>query len=120
MQVNPVSGAQITGADSFYIGDLNKDDFDTEKLSLFANTNSAGIINIPLTISYKDSRNKEYTESFNLQVKAYTQNEAISIGLMQRSYTSSIILIVILIIVAYIIYRIIRGILRRRKNNKEM
>jgi hypothetical protein len=119
VQAGSINNARIIGADNFYIGDLNKDDFDTTKLSLFVNTNSAGTINIPLTVSYKDSRNKDYTESFNLQIKAYTTSEAISVGLIKRSYTSSIILIVILIIVAYIIYRIIRGILKRRKK-KEM
>lgn len=119
IQTESISNAKIIGADNFYIGDLNKDDFDTAKLSLFVNANSPSTINIPLAVSYKDSRNKEYTENFNLLIKAYTTNEAISVGLIQKSYTSTIVFIVILVVAIYIIYRVIRGILRRRKN-KEM
>ncbi|MBM3233645.1 hypothetical protein FJZ19_00960 [Candidatus Pacearchaeota archaeon] len=120
VKVEGISNARIIGADNFYIGNLNNDDFDSVKLSLFPVSGSANSINIPLIILYKDSRNKDYAESFNLQVKSYTLQEAINAGLIQKSYTSIIVLIVVILIVAYIVYRIIRGILRRRKKNQEM
>jgi len=115
-----INGGSIVGASSFYIGDINKDDFDTIKLSFSANQNSPGTISIPLEITYKDSTTKEYTENAEITIKAYTQQEAISAGLIQKSYTSLIIILVILVIVIYIVYRIVRGILKRRKNNREI
>lgn len=121
VKIGAINGASIIGADSFYIGNINKDDFDTVKLSLSVNQNSQSIISIPLEITYKDSTTKEYTQSENVAVKAYTSQEAIKIGLIQKSNIGLYIGLVILVIVAYIIYRIIRGILKRRKNkNKEI
>ena len=121
VKIGAINGASIIGADSFYIGNINKDDFDTVKLSLSLNQNSQSIISIPLEITYKDSTTKEYIQAENVAVKAYTNQEAIKIGLIQKSNIGLYIGLVILVIVAYIVYRIIRGILKRRKNkNKEI
>jgi hypothetical protein len=116
ISVAGINNAQILGASSFYIGDINKDDFDTAQLNLFLNTNSGSTISVPVTIGYKDEMNKEYTDSKTISIKAYTQQEAIAVGLASQSYTGTIVAIIIFAIIIYIIYRIIRGILRRRKN----
>lgn len=120
VNVNGISGASIIGASNFYIGNINQDDFDTIKLSLSVNQNSPSIISIPLEITYKDSSTKQYTETNSVTVNAYTKEQAISIGLIQKSNTGLYISIIVLVIAAYIIYRIIRGIFKRRKNKREI
>lgn len=120
VKIKAINGASIIGADSFYIGNINKDDFDTIQLSLSVNQNSPSIISIPLEITYKDSSTKEYTETKDVAVKAYTRDEAINLGLIQKSNTAVYVSIIIFLIIAYIIYRIIRRYLKKRKNNQEI
>jgi len=119
VKVSNIGNAQITGASDFYIGTISRDDFDTIKLSIFVNENAGNLISIPLTISYKDSVNKDYTNIETLTIKAYARQEAISLGLIQKSNTGLYAGIIILLIIIYIIYRIIKSYLKRRKKKLE-
>lgn len=97
-----------------YIGNLNSDDFDTASYDIYAK--NSGLLSFPITLRYRDSANKNYEEQKTLSLKAYSQQEALQLGLIQKSNTGVYIWIVVLVIVAYIIYRVVRGVLRRRKN----
>jgi len=112
IKVLAFSGARITGSDYFFLGDISKEDFDTTKVSLFVNEN-AGTLNIPAEISYKDSRNNEFSSTEYLSVKTLSRNDAIAIGLLKKSNTGIYIGVVIVLVVIYLIYRYIR---KRRRN----
>ena len=105
----------ITG-DKVYIGDLNSDDYDTASFDIFTRTSS--LISFPVTLRYRDSTNQQYTESFAVTSKVYSRDEAIKIGLIQKSRTELYIGIIILLIVVYLVYRWIKK--RRKRKLKEM
>jgi len=109
---------QLLSASRVYIGDLASNDFDTASYTI--HVADSGNINIPVTMTYRDSANKQYTETRALSLRAYSQQEAINLGLTAKSNTGTYVLIVILVIVAYIVYRIIRGYFKRRKKRQEM
>jgi len=111
------SYATILSQPKIYIGDVDSNDFQTADFDMFFKSNAPDSIILPATIVYKDISNKEYTETMDVRLKAYSNEQAVQLGLVQRSYTWLIILV---IIIAIIIFFIIRAILKRRKqNNRE-
>jgi hypothetical protein len=103
----------ILSAGSVYIGDLNSDDSDTASFSVY--TKSSNSIIVPVTLTYRDSTNQEYSESSTVLVKAYSREEAVKLGLITKSNALTYFIIVVVLVAAYLLYRSIRK--RRKKNS---
>lgn len=112
IKVGSASGLKMVGSDSVYIGNIDSDDFDTAEFDIFVNENAPSSINLPLEISYRDSRNNEIKENKNLILRSYTNEEAIQLGLTTKNNTLTYIGIAVGLVVIYLIYR---GIKKRRK-----
>jgi len=115
MEISSGNYYSLLSPSKIYVGDVDKDDFETETLKIFFKENSPSTINLPVKLVYKDITNKEYEEDFSVSLKTYSKEQALQLGLTQRSYTSYIVGGVILLIVIYIIYRIIK---KRRLKKK--
>jgi len=100
-----------------YIGDVDSNDFQTAEFEIFFKETSPNSITLSVTITYKDISNKEYTENFDVQLKVYSQDQAVQLGLIQKSYTWMIVIAVIIIVILFFVIRAI--VKRRNKNNKE-
>ncbi len=98
-----------------YIGDIDSDDFDTADFKIYFKSNAPSTLTLPISITYKDAVNNEYNEDFDIQVKVYTRDKAIELGLLERSYTSIYVGVVVGVIILWIIYRKIK---KRRKLKK--
>jgi hypothetical protein len=77
----------ILSPSQVYIGDIDSDDFDSVDFKVYFKSNTPNTMTIPITVSYKDAVNNEYTESFDLEVKVYTKDKAIELGLMEKNNT---------------------------------
>ncbi len=102
-----------------YIGNLDSDDFDTASYDIYAGENSLGIASALVHLRYRDSNNVEYTETKNIDLRLYSKEEAIRLGLIKQSNATTIILIVVALVVLYVIYRIVRGIVKRRRQQRK-
>jgi len=110
------SGLSMIGSNYVYIGDIDSNDFDTAGFKIFVDNKAGSIIDFPVTINYKDALNQEYQETKQVQIKAYSTNEAVALGLMSKNNFGMIFGILIGIVVLYLVYRVIR---RRLKNRKK-
>ncbi len=81
-----------------YIGNVDSDDYETAELRLTASLDS---FILPVTISYMDSNNREYTEQQNVKITLYTPKE---LGL-ESNNTWIYVAALVLIAGAYIGYR---------------
>lgn len=113
------NGYNLLSPSIAYIGDIDSNDFQTTGFKIFIPANSLNTISIPVTITYNDVLNKEYTKSFNVDARAYSLQEAQSLGLVAKSKAGTYISIIVLLVVVYIVYRIIKRILRKRKEKEE-
>lgn len=104
---------------NLYLGNLDSDDFESAIFSIFIKENAQNLVNIPIHLRYRDSSNKEYSETQNLELRFYDREEALKLGLIKRSNVPVIIGVIISLILAYIIYRIIRGRIRVRRQKKK-
>lgn len=118
VKLNEGTGFKIIGSNSVYIGSIDSDDFDTAEFNIFVNEN-AGIINLPVEIDYTDARNNEKTENMQLTLTTYTQQQAIQLGLIQKSNLPLIIGSVVIVVILFLIYRSLRKRLKKKKLSQE-
>ena len=109
----------ITSPERVYIGDLDSNDFDSGEFTVYFKENAPSTPNLPVVIRYRDILNKEHEETFNLNAKVYSQEQAIQLGLVKKNNTFVYVIVVIVIIAAYIIYRRIKKAIKRRKEKEE-
>ncbi len=88
-----------------YVGDVDSNDFQTVEFEIFFKDSSQSTINLPISISYKDITNKEYTEDYTIPLKVYNQKQAQELGLVSKSYTSYIVIAIVVIAVLFLIFR---------------
>lgn len=115
LKIENARGIKIIGETSAYIGNLESDDFDTAEFKVEISDN-VGIISLPLELTYLDSRNKQITEEKTLNLKAYTEDEAIRLGIIEKSRVGLYAFLIILLVVLYLVYRYLR---KRRKRKSE-
>lgn len=114
VKAGDVSGLKFLGEKEQYIGDIDSDDFDSVDYKVVVNSDSSGSINLPVTLTFLDSTNKEFEETSNILLHTYSLKEAQGLGLVEKP---KIILpiIVSLLIIGYIAYRV----LKKRKLKKK-
>lgn len=115
VKLGSLSYYSLTSSDTVYIGDLDANDFDTAEFSAFFKTTAPSTIELPISVTYKDIFNKEYTEFFSIPIKVYSQKEAVSLGLVQQSKTLLYVVVVAVLIISYIVYRRIRKRMKMKK-----
>ena len=100
------AGYSILSQNKVYIGDLDSDDFDSASFEIF--TKDSGAISIPVILKYMDSNNKEYSELLFLQLKSYSREEAVKLGLIKKDNTIIYFGGVFALIVIWLVYKKIK------------
>ena len=88
-----------------YIGDIDSDDFDSVRINAFFNKNVGSVVNMPVTVTYRDDLNQEYIDTRNINLKVYNEGRAVELGLVEKSVGGNYVIGIFLIIVLYLIYR---------------
>ena len=104
-EVIPSQDYSILSVSSFYVGNIEPDDFETVTFKLRLNKKTSFL---PIKIQYRDSENKIFTETKFLDMIVYSEDEAMALGLIKTNYTPFIITTIILIIIVLIIIRSVR------------
>jgi hypothetical protein len=115
VSLNQIAGLQITNSNKVYIGNVDSNDFDTADFKVFVNVNAPSIINLPVQLTYTDSRNNQIVENKIISIKTYTMKEATELGLVRKNNTSIIILSIVGVLILFFAYRKIR---KRRRNKR--
>ncbi len=91
---------QIISSAEQYLGDLDSDDFESADFKIKLN-NKMDSINIPLSITYKDSLNTDYSQDINLELVILSASES---G-VSKSNTTTYVLVIVILVIAYVVYR---------------
>jgi len=95
----------LLSQENIYIGDIDSDDFDSAEFRIYFKDKVPSTVNIPVNVVYKDAVNNEYSEEFTIDLKVYTREEAIEIGLLEKSNTRTYVISVIVLVVLYFGYK---------------
>lgn len=86
---------EILSNNLVYMGNLESDDYETAEFDLYVK-DQTGDINLPVTVTYKDSYNRNIQDTKILTLKVYSKNDAIKYGLVTPSSSWGIILFLII------------------------
>lgn len=112
VEIEP-QGFELLSKDKVFIGTINAEDTDLASFDVIYNSAKPSL---KTKVSYKDFDNNAQVEQVILPFKAYTRQEALELGLMQKNNSWMYIGIVVIIIIAWIVWRRIR---KKRKNKKK-
>ncbi len=113
LKVGDALGVRFLSENEQYLGDIDSDDFDAAEFDIYLSESASGLINLQVTLGFKDSTNKEFTETKSITLRTYSLKEAQELGLVKKpNYT--IYVVIGVLVVAYIIRRI----LKKRKRRK--
>lgn len=100
--INETGDFDVDSSAEYYIGNLDSDDFEVADFTLSVKNKNAERMSIPVTITFKDTNNKEYTMTSSMDVRVLPA---------QKSQTGWIVpVVVVLIVIGGIIWFV-----RRRK-----
>ena len=119
LTVSAVSeGYTLLSDSSVYIGNVDSDDFETASFDVLFTDKDAFFTAI---VQYKDFNNNPVTKNVVLPLNLYTQQEAIDLGIIQKSNVGLYVTIAVILLIIWLIYRSLRKRSRLKKslNNRE-
>ncbi len=112
VKVVPTDQFELLSPSEVYIGNIDSDDYETADYDIYVKPGVTGDVAIPVTYQYMDANNNRYTDTANLTLKLYTQEEAEAIGVQKSNTTFIVIAIVVILVIGFLIIRAVRK--RRR------
>jgi len=112
--VPDISGIRFISEKEQYIGDIDSDDFDSISYKVYISESASSIVNLPVTLRFRDATNKEFTETQVINLRTYSLKEAQKLGIVKKP-NYAIYIIIGGLIPAYIIYRAIKKKKRAKK-----
>jgi hypothetical protein len=104
----------VTTREYFYLGNINSDDTQSEEVDVYL-TPKDKVVHIPGTLKYVDANNKEYQQTFDLELNTYSSSELKKFGLVPASSSWVYVLILIILVGAIFGYRQ----WKKKKNGKK-
>ena len=109
LTLNENSAYEILSANKVYIGDVDVGDFESEEFTIIPRIENP---ELTFNVYYRDLKNNEFFQSKNIKLNIYSEEKARELGLIKKSFLSSIIIPIVIILIIYLIYRRFR----KRKN----
>lgn len=107
-------GFTTTSESDVYVGNVDSDDFETVSFDVIFNNRNARVVGI---VEYRNFENKLVTRNIDMPLEVYTNEEALELGIIERSNTVLYVSIVIVLLVLWFVWRAVRK--RRRKKRSE-
>jgi len=106
------NGFELLSKDKVFVGTIDADDTDLASFDIVYRTTNPSL---SARIEYKDFDNNEQRETVDIPFRVYTRDEALELGLIQKSNTPLYGGVALVVIVAWFVYRRIK---KKRKQNR--
>ncbi|MBU1129111.1 MAG: hypothetical protein KJ949_00585 [Nanoarchaeota archaeon] len=114
--VGDVNGINFLSEKEQYIGDIDSDDYDSVDYRIYLDENAQAIINLPVTLKFRDATNQEFVETKTVTLKTYSLKEAQALGLAKKP-NYLVYVVIVFVIVGFIIRRLQKK-RKKKKNHK--
>jgi len=116
LETSDSSGIKFLTNKQQYLGNIDSDDFGSIKYKIYVEPNAKDSISLSINLNYKDSTNKEYSETQMIVLRTYSLKEAQSLGLVQKqNYT--LYFVGGIGVVGFVIYKVLKK--RKLKKKRE-
>lgn len=107
-------GYTLLSEDEVYIGTISSDDFETATFDVIFSQENPEIV---ASVDYTDFDNQKRNTPVALPLTVYSQERALELGIIQRSYTLQIVIAIVVVIVLWFVWR---SISKRRRLKRSM
>ena len=108
------AGYKLLSDEEVYIGKISSDDFETAAFDVYFNSYNPTLNAI---VTYTDFNNQQIKKNVVIPIKVYSQENAISLGIIKKSQNTTYILIAVAVVLFIIVWRAIS---KRRKLKRSM
>ncbi len=99
------AGYELLSAPTSYLGDIDRDDFETVEIELFVSA-QGGELAVPVTYSFLDAFNRGFEKSEFVSLRVYSPSEVAALQLEQATGGLNYLLIAaIVLVLAYLAFR---------------
>ncbi len=113
VEVLPDEGFDLLSGPVYYMGNIDSDDYETASFDLYAKKCADCDLSLPVKLTYKDSSNKDYSETANIRVPLYSESEIEMLGFRKKNPLVGIAITALIVVLGLFIYRAWRK--KRRK-----
>ncbi len=100
----------ISTSDYFYIGDVDSDDTESQDIDIFINR-KAEILHFPVRLKYFDANNKNFEQTFDLEMNLYSTSQLKKFGVIDNGNTGLVIILFLILGVGFYLHR--KGLLKK-------
>jgi len=113
VEITP-QGFELLSNNYVFVGSVDSDDTDLATFDvLFTQTNPV----LKAKVTYKNFDNEDQENIISIPLKVYTKEEALKLGIIDKSNSSRYIMIILILLILWVIWRILE---KRKKNKKKM
>ncbi|NOX71278.1 MAG: hypothetical protein GXO64_01080 [Candidatus Micrarchaeota archaeon] len=107
LEIVPTGDYEVIGPTKTYLGNLDSDDFETGQFTIYMNPTEKRTVPLVFRIYYRDAYDKLYNETFSIQHKLYTKEEAAKMGLVSSDNGATVngIIAVVVIVGLFVWWR---------------
>ena len=109
--LNASDAVELESAQTVYVGNIDSDDYESADFQIIPKE-SGKEITIPMHIEFLDANNKRYTKDAMITIPVYSQEDALSKGLIQRQNYLGYIITALIVMGGFFLYR-------RRKKKRQ-
>ncbi|MFP4424100.1 MAG: COG1361 S-layer family protein [Candidatus Woesearchaeota archaeon] len=96
---------EILSSKSEYVGNIDSDDYETAEYDIRCIKCDDGESTFTVDVEYADENNNQYSETYTVTNKVFTQQEAVEQGLVQKNNTLGVLIVIAIVVVGFLIYR---------------
>lgn len=97
-----------------YVGDISADDSQTAEYDVYVNTSKSQIV-LPMTVTFVDALGNTYTESGDVSVNVFNDQQAVQFGIEQAVPIDPIVIGIAALILLYVLYRLYKQITGKKR-----
>lgn len=98
----------ISTQTEIYVGSVDSDDYQSFDLDIFVKPSAKELVSVPLTVTYRDPNNKEYTQEIVLTQHLYSAEKAKEMGMSKSQPFPVFWVIVGLAVIGFIVFRFLK------------
>jgi hypothetical protein len=112
MQLKSTNDFDLLSSETVYIGNIDSDDYGSADFDIFLKKGAKDRTVIPVAVEFRDANNRKYSQSYNLELRTYTEKQQEQLGLKQGDGTTGILVTLAIVVVGLVAYFVWR---RRKK-----
>ncbi|MFO7710484.1 MAG: COG1361 S-layer family protein [Candidatus Woesearchaeota archaeon] len=96
---------EIISSSTEYVGNIDSDDYETAEYDIRCIKCEDKEATFTVDVEYADENNNQYSDTYTVKNRVFTQQEAVEQGLVPKNNTLGVLIVIAIVVVGFVIYR---------------